>query len=109
MLRQTVDLIAATFALCAFALAVILGQLAQQPPARVLLVALIAMVVCRVVGLLAGRAAVVALEEFLRDFEDERPVPKLETFERRSDDKRSSSSGSPAEASESLQPARAAA
>ncbi len=81
--RQTPEFIAASFALCGFALAVIAGHLADQGMVRILLVAMVAMVLCRLVGGLVGKAAMVAVNEFLAKYEADRPVPDQESFEER--------------------------
>lgn len=79
--RQTPEFIAASFALCGFALATVAGHVAGQPLVRVLVVAVLAMFLCRLVGVWAGRAAMVAVDEFLEKYAGDRPVPEQETFE----------------------------
>lgn len=67
-------LIAATFALAGFAVAVVAGLGAGNPSARVLGVAIVAMIVCRAIGAVAGAIGERVVREHVDSYRASHPV-----------------------------------
>jgi hypothetical protein len=71
--------IATTFALAAFVLALVCGLGAGNPASTVLLKAILCMVVCQGIGSIAGMMATHAIEEHLAKYRKDHPIPELST------------------------------
>lgn len=69
--------ISSLFALSAFAIAIVAGIIARNPPATVLSNALICMVLCRVFGALVGLAALRVVHAELHAFRAAHPIPDV--------------------------------
>jgi hypothetical protein len=69
--------VAAVFALSAFAIALVAGIAAGNDAATVLLRALLALVACQVVGLFAGMIVERVIQEHETRYREENPVPSL--------------------------------
>ena len=67
--------IAGCFAMSAFAIAVVTGLFAQNPPATVLTRALVSLFGAYVVGLIAGEILAFAIRDYLRLYLAENPIP----------------------------------
>jgi hypothetical protein len=67
--------IAASLALSAFAIAIVAGLAAGNPARTVLVHALVSMIVCQMVGLIAGALAERAVLQHLAAYRAVRPVP----------------------------------
>ena len=70
-------LIATTFALCGFAVAVVAGLAAGNPSTRVLFTALVSMVICQVLGAAAGAIGERIVHEHVSTYRAGRPVPEF--------------------------------
>lgn len=71
--------IATSFALAAFVLAILAGIGAGNPASTVLLKAIICMIVCQGVGSIAGMAATHVIQEHLGQYRKDHPIPELST------------------------------
>lgn len=69
--------IATSLALIAFAIAVVAGLMAGNPPAHVLRVAIFSMIVCHVVGILVGMISEHAVSEYLVQARRDNPMPDV--------------------------------
>ena len=67
--------IAGTFALAAFAIAVIAGLAVGNDALHVLSTAVVCMIVSQVVGLLVGAACERAVSDFVHQYKETNPVP----------------------------------
>lgn len=67
--------IAGTFALAAFAIAIVAGLAVGNDPLHVLSTAIVCMVVSQVVGLLVGAACERAVSDFVHQYKETNPVP----------------------------------
>lgn len=70
--------VSASFALGAFAIAIIAGLAAGNPTLVILIDALIALVVCNVVGLIIGAVMEHAVNEHVVRYRTEHRIPELE-------------------------------
>ena len=70
--------IAASFALIAFALAIVLGVVAGNSPTTSIWRALVAMVVCYFLGQMIGYAGRKAMTEHVERYKLEHPIPVLD-------------------------------
>lgn len=67
-------LVAATYGLCAFAVAIIAGLAAENPPGRILATGLVALIICNLIGLAIGAIAERTVADHLSAYRTARPV-----------------------------------
>jgi hypothetical protein len=70
------SLISGVFGLLAFVLACTVGVIAQNPGYVILLRAMIAMLICAVIGRILGTVGEICIQEFVVKYKSGRPVPK---------------------------------
>ena len=77
MVSTPSKVIAFIFALTAFAVAIVAGMFGGDPAESVLARALIVLVVCHLVGAALGSTVNHVLNEFLKKYETDHPVPEV--------------------------------
>lgn len=79
MMQRTTDLIAAVLGIGAFAVAVLAGFAVGNEPLGVVTRALMAMVICSLLGRLIGMACEQAMREHMAAYTLAHPVPEIES------------------------------
>lgn len=67
-------LIASSFGLAGFAIAIVAGMAAGNPSGRVLTVAIVSMIACHFVGLIAGSIGERVVDEYMVEYRAARPI-----------------------------------
>lgn len=69
--------VSASFALGAFAVALVSGLSVHNPPTRVLITALVAMVLCHAVATVVAMLAERTIDDSIRNYRNQNPVPDV--------------------------------
>ena len=82
IVREPTRVIASVFSLCGFLVAVLAGWRAGASTGTILLNAVLAMIVCKAVGLLVGWMGQTVIKDFLIAHRNANPVPSVREAER---------------------------